>query len=292
MDIDWKSVPSLAALRAFDSVARNQGYSGAARALNVTEAAMRQHVRGLEQALGCSLVERKGRGLVLTDSGRLLFASTSESFETLIQGVENLRDIRAGDPIRIAVTPAFAENWLMARLADFWVGHPDIEIELVPSLKLVDLGSDGLDIAIRYGRGEWPACRAVHLASARYVVVARADILNVSATDDLRDLKSVPWLFETGRNEHRVWVEQRGIEFEANTNRFFPTNSLVISAARAGHGLSLQAKALVENDLETGALREVYSEEPGTLGYYLVTRGELREPVRLFTKWLMHQVQT
>lgn len=292
MDIDWKSVPSLAALRAFDSVARNKGYSGAARALNVTEAAMRQHVRGLEQTLGCSLVERRGRGLVLTENGQLLFASTAESFETLIRGVESLRAEHSNDPIRIAVTPAFAENWLMPRLAYFWTEHPDIEIELAPSLKLADLGTDGLDIAIRYGMGHWPACSAVHLASARYVVVARTDILKVSATDDLEELKSCPWLFETGRNEHRIWVEQRGIDFESDTNRFFPTNSLVISAARAGHGLSLQAKALVENDLATGALTEVYSEEPGSLGYYLVTRGKLREPVRLFTEWLMHQVQT
>lgn len=100
-------------------------------------------------------------------------------------------------------------------------------------------------------------------------------------------MNSIPWLFEIGRTEHRVWAEARGIDFDAPQNRRFPTNSLVMSAVRAGQGISVQARALVEGDLENGALVEVKSEPSRSLGYYLVISGNLWESAKVLMKWLI-----
>ena len=287
MDVNWKDMPSLAALRAFDSVARNESYSDAARMLNVTEAAIRQHVRGLEETLGCVLVERSGRGLRLTGNGRLLASATAEGFRSLQRGVQDVRSDTAHRPVKISLTPAFAENWLMPRLADFWAKHPEIEIELAPSLKLADLRSESIDLAIRYGLGDWPGCFSEHLASAEYVVVSKPEFVNSQISRKMSDLRSLPWVFESSRTEHRVWAEKRGIDFDADANKHYLTNSLVLSAVRAGHGVSLQSRALVEHDLSTGALMEIYSEEPGSLGYYVVRHGKPRPSAASFSKWLL-----
>lgn len=287
--MDWHSLPSLAGLRAFETVARRGNYSAAARDLNVTEAAIRQHMRGLEEFLGHALASREGRGIVLTEIGAKLAKSVSAGFQTIHAGIEELQNDDETRPLKIALTPAFAENWLMPRLGQFWSDHPDIEIELAPSLKVADLRKAGIDLAIRYGHGDWPGCRSELLASAEYVVVATQGLMqgrDAAAHSDLSDLQSCPWLFETGRVEHQRWTADRGIDFQAARNRFYPTNSLVLSAARAGHGLSLQSRALVERDLQSGLLVEVYCEDPGTLAYYIVTLPAPRRKTAIFERWL------
>ena len=284
--MDWKSIPSLHALRAFEAVARGRSFTVAARELNVTEAAVRQHVRGLEQWFGMTLAERSGKGLALTKKGERLAAITSESFQTLASGIGTLMAREEDRPVTVALTPAFAEIWLMPKLDRFWREHPDIEINLAPSLKLADPHSDHFDLAIRYGLGSWPGLEATRLASAEYVVVAKPGMVDATSKG-LSRLKSYPWLFETSRQEHRDWTERHGIDFDADANRHYPTNSLVIAAARAGHGLSLQARALVQTDLELGILEELHAEDNAPLGYYLVHRPGLRQKARTFANWVL-----
>ncbi|WP_282605424.1 LysR family transcriptional regulator [Pelagibius sp. Alg239-R121] len=279
-------MPSLAGLKAFEATARQQNYSAAARELNVTDAAIRQHIRGLENFFGRSLVVRSGRGVALTANGTRLAAAVTSGFLTLQTGIEALRKDEETRPLKIALTPAFAENWLMPRLGLFWAEHPEIEIELSPSLKLADLKDGGFDMAIRYGRGIWPGYHSELLASAEYVVVATGAFLADRKFKSLAELGKLPWLFEASRTEHQLWAEERGIDFHAGQNKFYPTNSLVLSAARAGYGLSLQAYALVERDLEDGRLIKVFSEDPGTLAYYLVTRRERHKKLVTFAEWL------
>ncbi|MEO0356898.1 MAG: LysR family transcriptional regulator, partial [Pseudomonadota bacterium] len=103
--MDWKDIPSLHALRAFEAVARRKSFTTAASELNVTEAAVRQHVRGLEQWFGKDLAERNGKGLALTKNGEQLAAVTSDSFQTLSEGVTNLMRGEEGRPVTIALPP-------------------------------------------------------------------------------------------------------------------------------------------------------------------------------------------
>lgn len=285
--MDWRQIPSLHALRAFEAVARGKSFSVAARDLNVTEAAVRQHVRGLERWFDTQLAERSGKGLALTQNGERLAKITSDSFQILASGVGALLATEEDRPVTVALTPAFAEIWLMPRLDGFWRAHPEIAINLAPSLSLADPRGDPFDLAIRYGLGNWPGLDATPLASADYVVVAKPGMVGTDAPRDLSNLKAFPWLFESSRTEHRDWAEKNGIHFDADANRHYPTNSLVIAAARAGHGVSLQARALVQTDLELGTLEELYAEDNAPLGYYLVTRDKLRPKAKAFADWLL-----
>ncbi|MEM8775951.1 MAG: LysR family transcriptional regulator [Pseudomonadota bacterium] len=285
--MNWRTIPSLHALRAFEAVARGKSFTVAARDLNVTEAAVRQHVRGLEQWFGTKLAERSGKGLALTKTGERLATISTDSFQTLANGIGAILSKQEDRAVTVALTPAFAEIWLMPRLDDFWSEYSDIEINLAPSLKLADMNSDQFDLAIRYGLGNWTGLEAIQLASAEYVVVAKPGLVDALTSDDLSSLKTRPWLFETSRQEHRDWTVRNGINFDANINRHYPTNSLVLAAARAGHGLSLQARALVQTDLELGSLEELYAEDNSPRGYYLVTRPRLRAKAKIFADWLL-----
>ena len=87
MMIDWRNLPPLTALRAFAAVAELGGFSQAARALNVTHAAVAQQVRALESHLDTPLVSRDGRGMTLTEEGAALARSLTDGFATIATGI-------------------------------------------------------------------------------------------------------------------------------------------------------------------------------------------------------------
>ncbi len=172
MTVDWRTMPPLASLRAMEAVARLGGFSAAARALNVTHAAVAQQVRGLEAELGVALLRREGRAVVLTAEGERLSAALTEGFGGMQGAVEAAKARRADGPIRISLTASFAAQWLMPRLRDFWARHPDVPLSLHPDARVLDLAREAMDLGIRYGRGSWPGVTAQRLAAGRLVVVA------------------------------------------------------------------------------------------------------------------------
>lgn len=285
--MNWSDLPSLSALRALEATARLSSFSAAARELNVTHAAVAQHVRALEAEFGCELVFRQGTGMALTEAGRNLAVSLSEGFGTIASGVRDLRSYRSNQPLKVALTPTFAENWLMPRLGEFWAQHPDIEVVLHPSSAVVDMRRDGFDLAIRYGQGAWKGLEAELLVNANYVVVATPELAAKARTGDIKSLCSLPWVFEARRQEQRVWAEDVGLDLSNAAISNLPTNALVLSAVRAGLGLSIQGRALVENDLKQGALVGLYEAPRTSLGYYLVTRpGVQSTGLKTILRWL------
>ncbi|MBL4906076.1 MAG: LysR family transcriptional regulator [Sneathiella sp.] len=284
--MDWKNIPSLAALRAFEATARNGSYVRAAVELNVTEAALRQHVRALEAFFDIALMKREGRGISVTPKGSELSVGLSGGFQEIKTAVEQLRRGHREGPVRVALTLAFAENWLIRRLPEFWAENPDIEIDLAPSIKSVDLAQGNYDLAIRYGTGKWEKYESQMLTSAEYTVVVSPSLSIAKSVPMVKMLKDAIWLFEESREEHREWSSRNGIDFDAERNRFYPNNSLVLSAVRAGHGVSVQSHALVENDLSTGTLVSVFRDSKPQLGYYLLYKGGLKPSAKIFANWL------
>ena len=285
--MDWRDIPSLAALRAFEATARLSSFSAAARELNVTHAAIAQHVRGLEAEFGCELVFRQGAGMALTDAGRGLALSLGEGFGIIASGVHDLRAAQQTQPLRVALTATFAENWLMPRIGGLWASHPELEVALQPSNAVVDLRRDGFDLAIRYGHGVWPGLEAELLVNANYVVVASPELAVKVPDNSMTGLCNHQWVFEAQRDEQQVWAAEVGLDLSCSPITNLPTNALVLSAARAGAGLSIQAHALVEGDLKRGSLVCLHEAPLSSLGYYIVTRPVARsDALKTFIRWL------
>ena len=289
--MDWRDIPSLSALRAFDATARLGGFSKAARELNVTHAAIAQHVRALEADLGHALVLREGRGMALTEAGQVLASALQSGFREISEGVAATRAFGQERPLQIAMTPSFAENWLMPRIGGFWEQHPEVKLALIPGYELVDLARDGFDLAIRYGRGGWEGVQEEYLVSAGNVIVATPARAKGIARGDVRALKGQKFLLEPGRAEPRLWAAEQGLMLEEEDVEEFSSNTMVLAATRAGHGFSLQGRALVEADIEAGRLVCLFETEQTELGYYILTRpGMMSDRLRLFRNWLRSSV--
>ncbi|WP_300036466.1 LysR family transcriptional regulator [uncultured Roseobacter sp.] len=288
--MNWSTIPSLAALRAFEAAARHQNLSAAARELNVTHAAIAQHVRALEQEFGESLLVREGRGVAPTDAGRQLAAGLAEGFGQIGEVVAELRQRGAERPVTISVTPGFAAGWLMPRIGAFWAAHPDVQISISPATTVIDLRRDGFDVAVRYGDGNWPGLSVELLTRADYTALAHPDLIagrRVTCLDDLLDL---PWLLDTQVMERRRTIEREGVDLDQVKVTMLNTNELALSAAVSGLGVTFQPRSLVERELKSGQLVALCALQEQGVGYHIVTvPGRTSAQLDTFLKWLRAQ---
>jgi LysR family glycine cleavage system transcriptional activator len=295
MDLDWRQMPPLSALRAFEALSRHKSYSAAARSLSVTHAAIAQQVRGLEENLGISLVLRNGRGMALTAEGEQLALALADGFSVIHSGVAALRG-GDGRPVRITLSPGFATQWLMPRLKNFWALHPDVALSLHPEHREVDLRREGMDLGIRYGNGDWPEVESRYLTSARLVVAGAPELLGgeggIMSLDQAQDLspeqmRRLPWVMSDNTPEELRWMQIHGLDPEGLHATYFPDEELTLAAARQGLGLIVESYALLEEDLRQQRLKVVFDSRDRLPGYFIVTPGgPQRRGAREVLAWL------
>jgi LysR family glycine cleavage system transcriptional activator len=286
---DWRSLPSLTALRAFAATAELRNFSQAARTLNVTHAAVAQQVRALEEQLGRPLVQREGRGVSLTADGEQLAEALGEGFGAIQRGLEALRAGEADRPVRVTLTASFAAQWLMPRLKEFWRLHPDIGLSLHPDSKVVDLHRERMDLGIRYGNGDWPGVEASYLTSAR-LVIAGAPSLIGDRKPTVAEMAGMDWILSRNWAEQNAYLRQLGLDPDKLSSTDISNEELALAAARQGLGLVVESVALIESDVAEGRLRIVHESREKLPAYFIVTLpGPKRAAARAFLKWLKSQ---
>ncbi|MFV2053951.1 LysR family transcriptional regulator [Aliiroseovarius sp. YM-037] len=287
--MDWMTLPSLNALRAFAAFAEHKSMSLAGQALNVSHAAISQQVRSLEDHLGTTLVDRRQKQLELTAEGAQLAEALALGFGAIERAVNVLTEADANRPLQISATPGFVSVWLMPRLSDFWHQHPDIDMMVNPTPELIELEPGGIDVAIRFGAGHWPGLEAEPLLETSLVVVAARSLVGEAEISDPLDLLEYPWLQELGTTESTDWFHQHGVTKERTKGLVQMPGNLVLEAARAGQGVVMTAMTSVAADIAAGRLRLLFEDKRDT-AYYIVTRpGTQRRPVKLFVNWLKRQ---
>lgn len=286
--MDWRSLPSLNSLKAFAAVAETRSLSAAGRELNVTHAAISQQIRALEAFLGLQLVVREGRGVALTPEGERLFEGVSSGFDAIRETIDDLLQDDIARPLNITMTPSFAISWLMPRINDFRLKHPDIELMLNPSAQVVEFRPGGIDLAIRFGAGNWSGLDAELFLATNFAVVGANCLIGDRSIEKPEDLLDFPWLQEYGTNELAIWMERQGVVPKGKLNITHLPGYMVLEGLRRGDGISATAKTFIEADIEAGNLTVLFEEGvyPGT-GYHLVTRpGVKRPPLKAFMSWM------
>ena len=283
-------LPPLNGLRAFRAAARHLSFRAAAEALNVTQSAVAQQVRGLEQALGSPLFERHARGLALTPAGEALLPPVEQAFRLIAEAAARIA--QQADVLTVSATPSFVSRWLVPRLDGFTRRHPGIDVRLSASNDLVDFRRDGVDIAIRYGTGVDPGLAAQLLFPADPVAVCSPSLCRPDGTLDPADLGTrVPLLHDS----HFLWAEwyRAAGRDEARRGVRFSHTLHAIEAALLGQGIALVPRPLVERELQAGQLAAPSLDvrlTPGR-GFYIVAPPELWETrkVAAMRLWLLSE---
>lgn len=282
-------LPPLNALRAFEAAARHLNFRLAAEELGVTQGAVAQQVRGLEETLGVVLFQRLPRGLALTVEGEAYLGPVRRAFQLLVEATADL--VPARDTLTITAPPSFAARWLIPRIKGFTAQHPELDVRVSASDRLEEIGPRGVDIAIRYGRPPFPGLEARLLVTAEIFPLAAPGYV-AGPSPAPADLARYPLLHDL-HSLWPVWFETWRVDAPGGGGRGtrFSQSSHAIDRAIAGEGLVLAPLAIVEDDLAAGRLVRPLGEGYGIesdVAFYLVTpRAGLSAKVRAMRDWLV-----
>ena len=286
-----RRLPPLNALRAFEAAARHLSFTQAAEELNVTQAAVSHQIRGLEDWLGFPLFRRLSRALVLTEAGQILFPEVREAMDILTTAVNRVQRQDSEGVLTVTTMDSFAVSWLVPRLGRFRQSHPDIDVRLVMADRMVDLAREGVDVAIRYGRGSWPGLTVSLLRTEELFPVCAPELLaGGPPLKEPGDLANYTLLHDEMPVDWRDWLAAVGCD-TVNPERGpgYSHSNLVLLAARAGEGVALGRSVMVADDLAEGRLVRPFDFAlPAPQAYYLacVEGEEDRPKVRAFRDWL------
>lgn len=285
-------------LRVFEAAARLGSFLRAADELAITPGAVSRQIKALELELGVRLFERFNRAVRLTEAGATLAIGVRQGLGVLAQAVEQARS-RRDAPVVISATPSLAARWLASRLYRFQERHPGIDIRVSANDTPVDLARDGVDIALRYGKGPYVGLHATRLATAHLFPVCTpafaaeaglktpADLTRVSLMQDINAFGEEPVWSD--------WLAAAGVEGAADERGArFSNTYLTIEAVLAGRGVALAHRALVLDDLASGRLIRPFDLEVASSASYwalsLPERADLPQ-LRRFRAWLVDQAE-
>jgi LysR family transcriptional regulator, glycine cleavage system transcriptional activator len=291
-------LPPLNSLRSFEAAGRHVSFTRAAQELNVTQAAVSHQIKALEETLGVQLFRRQNRTLALTEAGRAYLAPISAAFQAMAEATERLRRRDAEGTLTVSVLPSFGSKWLVPRLGRFRELHPAIDVRVSASYHLVDFAREDVDVAIRFGQGDWPGLHVERLMTEDQFPVCSPGLLErgppLGSPDDLKGhvLLHDMW-FGDPHEGWRRWLAAVGVEgLDWRRGPVFSDSGMAVQAAIDGQGVALGREALVRDDLAAGRLlRPLATAVPTSVAYWLVCpRGALARPkVKAFHAWIVGQ---
>ncbi len=249
-----RRLPSLNALKAFETAARHESFTRAAEELCVTQGAVSHQVKALEAELGIKLFNRERQRLVITEGGREYLTVLRDAFDRIAVGTERLVQRQSAGVLTVSTSPDFAAKWLVHRLGKFAEAHPGIDLRVSATMHHVDFAREDVDIAVRHGDGNWAGLYVARLTSEQLFAVCSPKLL----TGRLRkpsDVLKFPLLYLDDRKEWSRWLEAVGVvTADPPHGPVLNRASMVIDAAVDGQGIALARTALAAWDLINGRL--------------------------------------
>ncbi|MCH8532659.1 MAG: LysR family transcriptional regulator [Saccharospirillum sp.] len=247
-----RKLPPLNAIRAFEVSGRRLNFRVAAEELGVTQGAVAQQVRALEERLGTALFQRLPRGLKLTAHGAVYLAEVTRAFDIL--GEATGRFLDSPEAVTISVTPTVAARMLIPALAELNAVLPDVELRTVATEALSDFDRDQVDIAVRLTRPPFPPSLDFQLLFSQDLVAVASPLLVTDLPQPLsaEQLLRLPLLHDALNQ----WPRFLGVE-NGLPGPVFNQTTLALDAAMAGQGVALACRPFVAKDLESGRLLQV-----------------------------------
>ncbi|MFO1090074.1 MAG: transcriptional regulator GcvA [Hyphomicrobiales bacterium] len=293
-------LPPTNSLVVFEAAARHRNFTRAAEELSVTQSAVSRQIQLLEDFLGTPVFQRHARGLELTREGERLHRAVAMGLEHIANVASDIRRHRGPAELTVATSVTFASYWLMARMAKFRAAHPEIELRLVASSPVYDLTAAGIDLAVRYGLGEWPGVEAVRLFDDEIWPVCSPAYLSASAAiREPADLLNENLLHLSKFDRNWVtwdsFLESLGVSGEPHLRgQTYDNYMVLIQAALRGEGIALCGRRLAEDFIAHGDLvRPLDVTLKSDRGFYLLTprEGSMSRAARLFHDWLIEEAR-
>ncbi|CAH0534259.1 Glycine cleavage system transcriptional activator [Vibrio stylophorae] len=291
-----RRLPPLNSLKVFEAAARHLSFTRAAEELFVTQAAVSHQIKALEEFLALKLFRRRNRSLFLTEEGQSYFLDIKDIFAAISDATDKVLARSAKGTLTVSLTPSFAIQWLVPRLSDFNEQEPDIDVRI----KAVDLDdgslTDDVDVAIYYGRGNWPGLRVDKLYQETLIPVCSPKLLTgPKPMRQLADLAQHTLLHDTSRKEWKAYAKNNDLlNLNVNHGPIFSHSSMVLQAAIHGQGVALANSVLAQPDLEAGRLVCPFDEVlVSKNAFYVVSHDKHTDTgrVQAFRDWILARAE-
>ncbi|AGT09936.1 LysR substrate-binding domain-containing protein [Paracoccus aminophilus] len=287
-------LPPLAAIRAFEAVARHLSFTRAAEELGMTQAGVSYQIRLLEERLGGPLFLRRPREVRLTRLGEELARPTTEAFDLLR---ETYAPTEGRNTTLAITTPlSIATHWLSQRLGKFQFAHPELALRLESSDRMMDFSRDDFDAAIRYGKGDWPGVESHLLFDYTITPMLSPRLAEEAGVRVPEDLLKLP-IIDSGNPDWGVWMGKAGVRYP----ELVPIPGLGLGsqvnegrAAVAGQGVAMLTPRFFRFELATGSLIQPFSlTTTNGFAHWLVypTTSRNRPAIRQFRSFLFDEIE-
>lgn len=291
-------LPPMNALRAFEAVSRHGSVSKAAEELCVSQGAVSQQLRNLEDYFGKELFQRSANSFDLTEEGEEFATVVQQSLEQVAAAASKIIGGKSQHTLRISAPPSIATKWLMPKLGQFYEAHPGVSVILDESLQLVTFKNDGFDGAIRYADGKFENLNSDHLITLKIYAVASPAYIKKYGRPEAIENPVGHYLIDHYHNSKSVsslhihWrdiVDGNLAEMDVE-HQVYPDGLQSLSAAIHGQGIALVPMHLLEGEVDAGNL-EIFGEQihEDQNRYYFVTPKGARPNQELddFRDWLI-----
>ncbi|MFR9720639.1 LysR family transcriptional regulator [Aeromonas diversa] len=277
-----KQWPPLNVLRGFEAAARLGSFHKAAEALHLTQSAISQQIRSLEEMLGQPLFLRQGRGVTLTDAGADLLITTTGVLQQLAVGLKRLDQYQKPNQVILHTSQDLARYWLVPRLPALHRHHPEIDLWIVTDNEPPDMGNETVDLALHADLEAQADCDLFGLYQDWLLPVATPAIARLPAQDRLtlhgeREMDWQRWLLQGGDG---LGLKEEGFNFS--------DPALLLEAAIGGVGVALACELLARPTIEEGRLLPLSAHRVKGPEWRLLIHRESREMphCRTLLNWL------
>nr|WP_320136620.1 LysR substrate-binding domain-containing protein [uncultured Amphritea sp.] len=289
-------LPLLNALKTFVIAGHYLNFTKASEYLLVSPSAVSHQIKVLEDYLGFKLFIRKNRTLTLTIDGAHLHASLVGPFDQIARAIQDTLNNRGRESLNIALRPFFSSAWLAPRLNSFWGKNPKIEIDLTHSIKMTDFMSDHIDIAIVWGKGDWPGVETKFLIPGNLTPICAPSLIEQHERPKTpADLTNYTLIHDEDRSAWDAWLEKSGAgSVNCKTNLIIDDTNVRIQSILNGQGVMLGCPTLLRKELDDGRLVQLFDTYLDTYAYYLVypEKMQLTDNMEIFIDWLINEAHT
>lgn len=257
----------LSALAGFVQSVNLGSFSAAAKHLGVSQPAISQQVRGLEEDLGTRLLNRTTRQLKLTEAGERYYGYARDVLERLAEADRSVQseDAQMSGPLAVGLPLGFAETVLSEFLIRFKTDHPNILLDVSLSDQFVDVIQERLDVAIRMGEIKDDRLIVRLLGHARRCLVASPDYLarrgRPQHPSELADHDYLLYRnISTGDCVPFFGAAGEHLSIRINPAMIVNNSSTLRQAALAGLGITLSNRWLIDPYLKSGELEQVLTD--------------------------------
>jgi DNA-binding transcriptional LysR family regulator len=295
------NLPPLDLIQGFEAAARNLSFTKAADELYITQSAVSRQIRSLEEHLGISLFERRHRALVLTEPGHALYRAAGDLLERLQEVTDRLRADGATPHLTVTTTSGFASLWLIPRLRGFTAVHPDVDVRISATYKLVNLERGLVDVGVRYCREDEAPEGSIRLFGEELFPVCSPALLG-EGPRPLRELEDLQHHALLRMDDPRgfldwgTWLAAHGlVDLKPGATLRFDSYEQMIAAALSGQGVAMGIGRLVGGLIEEGRLVVPFAKSIVSQRAYFVVSSSLtrtRPHVKAFVDWLIEAART